>query len=160
MAPWSLESTWGRNTRFGDVLVRFAFAMVMPRLSGYTAGEGLRSNHGVLGNCPTADRELPITPDNARLSAFQLEWLIKRHSNCRNLAEAVDKYYGVSRGLTSGRPPEPPGSGGARLFAADRLHGVHGRGLAGWEVTRSHGRRRDERPRCRVREWIKRRDAK
>jgi hypothetical protein len=39
--------------------------------------------------------KLPITVDNARLSAFQLEWLIKRHSNCRNLAEAVDKYYGV-----------------------------------------------------------------
>jgi hypothetical protein len=25
-----------------------------------------------------------------------LEWLIKRHSNCRNLAEAVDKYYSGS----------------------------------------------------------------
>ena len=52
----------------------------------------------LLGNCPTGDRDLPISPDNARLSAFQLEWLIKRHSNCRNLAEVVDKYYGVTRG--------------------------------------------------------------
>jgi hypothetical protein len=33
------------------------------------------------------------------LSPFELEWSIKRHSNCRNLAEAVDKYYGVDRSL-------------------------------------------------------------
>src|SRR5947209_1612165 len=50
--------------------------------------------------------------------------------------------------------------GGVRLFAAERLHWVHGRGLARWEVTRSHGRPSDERPRCDVCEWIKRRDAK
>ena len=49
------------------------------------------------------------TPDNARLSAFQLEWLIKRHSNCRNLAEAVDKYYAVSEDLSPVN--QPPQSG-------------------------------------------------
>ena len=50
--------------------------------------------------------------------------------------------------------------GGARLFAAKRLHRVHGRGLAGWNITRSHGRRADERSRCNIREWIKGCDAK
>jgi hypothetical protein len=44
---------------------------------------------------------LPISPDNARLSAFQLEWLIKRHSNNRNLAEAIDKYYAVYHCLST-----------------------------------------------------------
>ena len=48
-----------------------------------------------------AASELTISPDNARLSAFQLEWLIKRHSNNRNLAKAVDKYYSVRKGLTT-----------------------------------------------------------
>jgi site-specific recombinase XerD len=33
----------------------------------------------------------------------QLDWLIKRHSNRRNLAEAVDEYYAVWRDLN----PEP-----------------------------------------------------
>jgi hypothetical protein len=40
--------------------------------------------------------ELSISPDNARLSAFQLEWLIKRHSP--KPCGAVDKYYGVKGG--------------------------------------------------------------
>jgi len=58
---------------------------------------------------------LPISPDNARLSAFQLEWLIKRHSNCRNLAEAVDKYYGVKGPSAAGNGDLSTGIAGAQL---------------------------------------------
>jgi hypothetical protein len=46
-----------------------------------------------------------------------------------------------------------------RLFAAECFHWVHRRGLAGWNVTCSHGCRRDERPRCNVCGWVKRRDT-
>ena len=54
---------------------------------------------GVFFKQAASSKRLPISPDNARLSAFQLEWLIGRYSNCQNLPEAVDKYYGVRRDL-------------------------------------------------------------
>jgi hypothetical protein len=50
--------------------------------------------------------------------------------------------------------------GVGRLFAAERLHWVHRRGLAGWNVARSYSRRSDERARCSIRKWIKGRKAK
>ena len=70
-----------------------------------------------------ADRKVPISPDNARLSAFQLEWLVKRHSNCRNLAKAVDKYYGVYHCLSTFPAPAVylPGSWDFRIRSTESI---------------------------------------
>ena len=50
---------------------------------------------------PTESYRYHQTTLACQRSSWSLEWLVKRHSNCRNLAEAVDRYYSVREDLSS-----------------------------------------------------------